>query len=64
MTHRAGLSIACLATKRPHSVDYLALLRTAHSGEKRKAQKPIGLVFGDGASALASTKTQTHWRQM
>jgi len=31
----------CLATKSAHSLDHLALLRTAHSSEKRKAQETI-----------------------
>ena len=48
----------------PQSLDYLALLGTAHSGEKRKAEEPIRQVFRDRTIALTSAKAQTHWRQM
>jgi hypothetical protein len=47
-----------------HSLDYLALLRTAHSGEKRKAQEAIRQIFRDRTGPLASAKPPTHRRQM
>src|SRR5438128_3982750 len=50
--------------KSAHSVDYLALLRTAHSSEKRKAQEAIRQIFRDRTIALTSAKAHTHWRQM
>jgi hypothetical protein len=50
--------------KSPHGVDYLALLGTAHSSEKRKAQEAIRQIFRDRTLALTSAKAQTHRRQM
>jgi hypothetical protein len=50
--------------KSAHGVDYLALFRTAHSSEKRKAQKAIRQIFRDRTIALTSAKALTHWRQM
>jgi hypothetical protein len=50
--------------KSAHSVDYLALLRTAHSSEKRKAQEAIRQIFGHRTIAVTSAKAQTHWSQM
>jgi hypothetical protein len=50
--------------KSVHSVDYLALLGSAHSSEKRKAQEAICQIFGDRTITLTAAKAQTHWRQM
>ena len=53
-----------LTMKSAHGFDYLALLRTAHSSEKRKAQEAIRQIFRDRTIALTSAKVQTHRRQM
>ncbi len=50
--------------KSAHGVDYLALLRTAHSGEKWKTQEAIRQIFRDRTIALTSAKAQTHRGQM
>jgi len=50
--------------KSAHSLDYVALLRTAHSSEKQNAQRAIRQIFRNRAIALTCAKAQTHWRQM
>jgi hypothetical protein len=45
-------------------VDYLAQLRTGHSGEKRKPQEAICQIFRDRTIALTPAKAQAHRRQM
>ena len=61
---RLSTGTCCLAIKSAHYVDYLLLLRSAHSSEKREAQEAIRQIFRDRTIALAPAKPQTHRREM